>query len=443
MGKIRNKLIEKVSNAVATRKTSKKQLGLSIVSLILASAILVSATYCWYALAKGEGKTNNINLTTGNGLRVNDLGNTSKKFKDDSFLYPASSVDGRNLFFPTDGTDFSSETSKMTFRSANAGDRNYDYVQLDFTLTAEANYTGIYLDKSTSLKIDVPSDASSDYKAAAAKAEKAIRTAIYYDRMDKPVVFTSQMNPCSLEAVKDIDRTTGRCIEKANQLAVPFKDYFYGKKQLAMLNQGETRPFSLIIWFEGTDEVNCVSNYIMLKQLVLNLKFTTTWDNTVEINFEDVSTSTGTDEPEYNVAKLLSTHPEYSLVLNYNNTSHKIYDLKYTMQKAGNDQNDFKKWKCNIPGNAYNDLSFQILDGANNNSLVCEWRTNKSNSSTLDRGTATTYYADLFKVSTVTQGENTRYDYDISETPRGHWHDGDVEDHGGGHDGGLIYDDDW
>lgn len=418
MGKFRNRLTKNVSKAIASRKISKKQLLLSVVSLILALLILVSATYCWYALAKGVGNGKNINLTAGNGLRVNDLGDTSQKFKDDSVLLPASSVDGRNLFFPTDGTDFSTETSKMTFRSANAGDRNYDYVQLDFNLTAEANYTSIYLDKSTSLKIEVPDDASDTYRAAAAKAEKALRTAIYYEGMDKPVVFTSQMNPCSVDAVKDIDRTTGRFLESSSQLAVPFKDYSYGKNQLAMLNQGETRPFSLIIWLEGTD-ANCTSANVMLKQLVLNLKFTTSWDNTVDIIFTDEKQK---GETSSKIRNLMAAHPEYTLVLNYNNTSHKIENMKFTMQKTDTDG----QWKCSIPDNAYNDLTFMILDGANSNNVVYQWTKTENGGSTLNRGTATTYYVDTLN----------------GTDSRGHWHDGDIEDHGEGHDSGIIDDDD-
>lgn len=422
MGKFRNKLKENVSSAIAARHTSKKQLTLSVVSLILAFLILVSATYCWYALAKGTGKADNINLTVGNGLRVNDLGNLSKKFKDDSYLLPASSVDGRNIFFPTDGTDFSNETSKMTFRSANAGDRNFDYVQLDFNLTAEANYTGIYLDKDTSLKLDVPSDASSDYKAECAKAEKALRMAIYYEGMDNPVVFTPEMNPKSVDAVKDIDRTTGRFLESDKQLAVPFKNYAYGKKQLAMLNQGETRPFSLLIWLEGTDS-NCTSACAMLKQLVLNLTFTTSWDNTVEINFEDSTTG----KP---VAALLEAHPEYSLVLDYTNSNHNIKNLRFTMQKVT--ANDYSKWKCNIPDNAYNDLTFQILDGANADAVVYQWKHTNSGGSTLNRGTATNYFVDTLDTTAGTNNDSF-----------GHWHDGDIEDHGEGHDSGILDDDDW
>ena len=428
MGNSKHMLSSKVFKAAASKKTNKKQLRLSIVSLILTFAVLVSATFCWYALGKGSGTASNVTLSVGNGLRVNDLGDTTMKFNDDSFLRPASSVDGRNLFFPADGSDFSKETSRMTFRSANAGDRNFDYVQLDFNLTAEANYTGIYLDKSTSLKIEIPSDASAAYIEQAAKAEKALRTAIYYDGMDKPVVFTSQMNPCSVNAVKDIDRTTGRFLESSSQVAVPFKDYSYGKHQLAVLNQGETRPFSLIIWLEGTDEVNCVSDAVMLKQLVLNLKFTTSWDNTEDIVFEDIS-------PDQDVAAMLNQHLAYSLVLHYENKAHNIDDLNFTMQKVAAD--DWSKWHCSLPGNAYNDLTFQIRDGSGNNAVVYEWKVNSSGGATTNRGTATTYYAEHIN---PTSGGDTN---STGTQSYGHWFDGDSENHGEGHDSGIYDNDDW
>lgn len=425
MGKTRKGFKVWFDNTFVSKKTSKKKLVLSIVSLILSVVTLVSGTYCWFSLMKAEGKAQNVYLNVGKGLRVNDLGNSSQKFKDDSYLLPASSVDGRNLFFPTDGTDFSDQTTRMTFRSANAGDRNFDYVQLDFNLTAEANYTGIYLDKSTSLKIHVPNDADATYREQAKKAEKALRTAIYYDGMEKPVVFTSQMNPKYVDAVDDIDRTTGRFIQSGNQVAYPFKNYSYGKKQLAMLNQGETRPFSLIIWLEGTDE-NCTSTNVMLKQLELNLKFTTSWDNTVEINFKDQTAGSA-------VANMLESHPEYSLVLDYTDTAHKINNLKFTMQKVT--PNDYTQMKCNIPDIAVSDLTFQILDGADDDNVVYQWNTSPSGGSTLSRGTATEYTADTLDTNTT----------GLSNDSRGHWHDGDIEDHGEGHDdgGGISDDNDW
>lgn len=429
MGKSKSAFAKRIVEFAANGSKSKKKLLLSVVSLVLALMVLASATYCWYVLSKGEAEGNNVNLTVGQGLRVNDLGDSFKKISDNSYLLPASSVDGRNLYFPADGNDFATVTDKLTYRTANAGDRNYDYVQLDFNLTAEANYTGIYLDKDTSLSINVPDDATDDYRTACAKAQKAIRCAIYYEKMEQPVVFNAQNNPSSVNAVKEIDRTTGRFIDSEQQVAVPFKDYTYGKRQLAMLNQGETRPFSLLIWLEGTDE-NCVSNAVMLKQLVLNLKFTTSWDNKETIKFVDSQSGTP-------VKNFLDNHPGYSLVLNYHDKSKGIESLRFTMYKSANFETN-NTWFCNIPGIAYNEITFQLVNDSNGEA-VCTWDRapeSQGGGSTKNRGTATTYYSDEFS---YTQNNN-----DITfGSPAGHWHDGDIEDSGNGHDIGEIDDDDW
>lgn len=419
MGKNIKGISKRVFNMFGFIKADRKKLSLSIVSLVLSAVVLVSATFCWYALSQADANGRNISLSVGQGLRVNDLGESFQNIADDSYLLPASSVDGRNLYFPADGTDFSTTTSKMTFRTANAGDRNYDYVQYDFNLTAEANYTGIYLDKDTSLSIEVPDDASADYKTACAKAQKALRAAIYYEKMEKPAVFNAQNNPSSVNAVDDVDRTTGRFIESSQQVAVPFRDYSYGKRQLAMLNQGETRPFSLIIWLEGTDS-NCVSDgvceSVMLKQIVLNLKFTTTWDNKTTIKFID-----NTDNKD--VKNFMANNPGYSLMLDYTNDSRDISHLKFTMYKSSNFDTD-NAWYCNIPDNAYNDLTFQIVNDATGEAEY-EWTESPNGTSTRNRGTASVYYVDTF------------------DPEKGHWHDGDIEDQGAGHDIGEIDDDDW
>lgn len=418
---------KKIAKFAEKGNSRRKKLCLSIVSLALALMVLCSATYCWYVLSQGEAEGNNVNLTVGQGLRVNDLGDSLKKISDNSYLLPASSVDGRNLYFPADGNDFATVTDKLTYRTANAGDRNYDYVQLDFNLTAEANYTGIYLDKDTSLTINVPDGASAAYRTACEKAQKAIRCAIYYEKMDTPVVFNAQNNPSSVNAVKEIDRTTGRFIDSEQQVALPFKDYTYGKRQLAMLNQGETRPFSLLIWLEGTDE-NCVSSSVMLKQLKLNLKFTTSWDNKETIKFVDQSNLTDNDpDNDYAVKTFLDNHPGYSLVLNYTDSSKEIENLRFTMYKSSTD-NSNNTWYCNIPGIAYSDLEFQLIDDSDG-SVKFRWNETGDGASTLNRGTATTYYSDAF-------------DSNLGTTA-GHWHDGDIEDNGNGQDVGEIDDDDW
>ena len=73
-------------------------------------------------------RKNVFSLESSAALRVNDgqedLSNhlVVKNFK----LEEASSVDGRNMFFPSEG-NFKDSTSAMKFREGTAGDRNKTY----------------------------------------------------------------------------------------------------------------------------------------------------------------------------------------------------------------------------------------------------------------------------------------------------------------------------
>ena len=59
----------------------------------------------------------------------------------DAKLKEASSVDGRNMFFPVDrgyGVEGQSvDTSEMKFREGTVGDKNNGYIYSDFTLTGQ------------------------------------------------------------------------------------------------------------------------------------------------------------------------------------------------------------------------------------------------------------------------------------------------------------------
>ena len=109
-------------------KKSLRRLAISVVSLTIAIVAFTTATFSWFTAGHAELNVLNFELDCGKGLRVNDTGTSTLQFSQvDKNLIPASSVDGRNLYFPADGSDFSSTTSQMTFRSANVGDKNSNY----------------------------------------------------------------------------------------------------------------------------------------------------------------------------------------------------------------------------------------------------------------------------------------------------------------------------
>lgn len=442
---------KKLKHLEVGKRSSKRQVIMSVVSLILAMLVLMSATYSWYVVHQSVGYTNDIKLDTGKGLRVNDLENTLENISDKSFLLPASSLDGRNLFFAADGSKFDSTTTQeLTYRNANVGDKNVNYVQIDFQLTAEANNTSVYLDTSAPEENNgIPrthlyfSGWDDDKKARdngwenadeAIEYSKALRVALFYEGMDdnKPIVFSSQNQTATTNAVTEIDRTTGEYLDDERQIAYPFKDYAYGKKQIITMNQAETRNFSLILWLEGTDEKHCVSEKVIGKKIDFSFALTTSWENTVKIRFRD---------DQNQIADFLDKNPNCSLVLNYNDASHGIVDYKVTMYKESEQDNGRDVWYCNIPGTAYNDLTFEIVDDSNrkiygynfetgkqDNSRPLNWTQTKSGVSTKYRGDSTLY---------INDGWNNSY-------YAGHWYDGDIEEKGDGGDSGEVDgDDDW
>lgn len=432
-------------------RSNKRQVIMSVVSLILATLVLMSATYSWFIVHQSVGYTDQIKLDTGKGLRVNDLENTLENISDKSFLLPASSLDGRNLFFAADGSEFrSTSTEKLTYRNANVGDKNVNYVQVDFQLTAEANNTGVYLDTTapeenngiprthlyfTGWKNDEEAKANGWNSAEEAiEYSKALRVALFYEGMDdnKPIVFSSQNQTVTTDAVTEIDRTSGEYLDSERQIAYSFKDYAYGKKQIITMNQAETRNFSLILWLEGTDEKHCISEKVIGKKIDFSFALTTSWENTVKIRFRD---------DQNQIADFLDSKPQYSLILNYNDPSHGIVDYKVTMYKENEQENGHVVWYCNIPGTAYNDITFEIVDDANrkiygynfdsksaDTSRPLEWTKTKSGVSTKYRGESTLY---------INDGWNNGY-------YAGHWYDGEIEEKGDGGDSGEVGgDDDW
>lgn len=427
MGKFKSSLFKAVDQLTIGSAVSRKKLILSVVSLILAFTVLVSSTFCWFALKNSNGQFNSMGLLTDVGLRSNDVGERFNYLTDHAFLLPASSVDGRNMYFPSDGTDFSSDTTNITYRTANTGDKNDGYLQYDFDLMAEANYTSVYIDLSHT-KVEIKIDDNNDSPEVVAKKielTKAIRTAVFYDGMpnNKPIIFNSQNKTTENYAVDQVDRTDGSLLSTSRQRAAPFRDYTYGKTPIAVLDQGEKRRFSIIVWIEGTDE-NCIDD-LGGQQIDFQIGFTTSWDHKAKIVFEDQQDT---------IKNMMNTNT-YSLYLNYNDPEHNITDSKFPMYYDSEESTSSGHdcWYCYIPDNAEHEISFQILNSSNNLVTVSgvqqKWEQNVNGDYTLNRLDATKYINDGI----------------VSTTVRGHWYDGDIEDKGNGSDnGGIIdFDEDW
>lgn len=426
MGKAFKKKISTVTEYARSDRRTLRQLAMSVISLIIASIVLATATFSWFSIKTSEIDANNFKLDCGKGLRVNDSGTSTLTFSQvEKYLIPASSVDGRNLFFPTDGSDFSSTTSLMTFRSANVGDKNVNYIQIDFTLTAQQNHTALYInDEKTSLK--VKDEHGAEFSTSKAGA---LRSALWSSTAEEgvpntPIVFNASNSTVRTAAVADVDRSTGAFIGDGRQVAHAFSEYSFGGEPVATLSKGVETKFSYIIWLEGCDS-KCTDK-ILNKYIEVKLAFTTSWDKTQTIRFKDETEGSW-------VTNLLNrqTNP-YSLNLHYeevdgnnqptgSNTDFNMY--KYINTVDG-------EWSCNIPGDMRKNISFVLRPSDESETTYIFTMSSKtSGASTLDRGSNRQYIAELDSATS----DKTKC--------RGYWKAvGDSD--GSGHDGGGSFDGD-
>lgn len=418
-----------VGHVKFSRRTVRQML-MSLVSLVVVFVVLTSMTFSWFTNKTSTLNINTFTLDCGKGLRVNDSGTSQLSFNQvDKNLIPASSVDGRNLYFATDGSDFSSVTESMTFRSANVGDKNENYIQIDFTLTAQQNHTALYInDEKTSIQIRNTNPQTEYSKTQAAPLRSALWSSTAENGVpNTPIVFNPTTSTVRTAAVADVDRATGAFIASGRQVAHAFSEYAFGGTPVATLSKGVETKFSYIIWLEGTDP-KCTDK-ISAKDIKIELAFTTSWDKTQTIRFED-----GTSETLIK-SKLTRQENPYSLILRYYEVENGVQSSTYTdfnMYKY-TDAADNKVWSCNIPGDMRKNIYFVLqpptATAATETTYLFEVDT--SGNSTVDRGSNRLYVAD--DLTSATHNSKT---YNC----HGHWvavgdSDGAGHDEGGGFEG--------
>lgn len=422
---------EKHNDHIALLKSLKKQrkylsvqFFLSIISLFIAMVVFITSSLAWFSMKTAKLDAANFSLECGKGLRVNDSGTSDFQLKNvTKYILPASSVNGRNLFFPTDGSDFSDKTKEITYRSANVGDKNQNYIQIDFDLTAQANNTALYInEEKTFMKVKTQIQSDSD---ASTTLAAPLRMAIWSSVTDSddipmaPVVFNPTGKTYTTAAVESVDRSSGKITgSTGRQVSHAFSDYAYGGEPVAVLSKGVETHFSVIIWLEGADP-KCTYEKMSAKDIIMGLAFTTSWDKTQVVRFK-------TDETW--ITDLIgSGSNHHALSLHYkDHDTGEITD--FDMYPYNESESE---WFCNMPGDMTNEVSFVLTPGKDSvNQNTYEFTKHDANgSSTLDRGVNRLYVA---KGSAAT---NTRQ-------CTGHWVPlGDSD--GGGNDSGDIDGDDF
>lgn len=383
------KLKERMQNSFFAlsdnRLLGRKKLAISYVSLFLVFTLVLVTTVAWFTV-KDTASINSqaFSLESSAALRVNDgqedLSNhlVVKGFK----LEEASSVDGRNMFFPSEG-NFKDSTSAMKFREGTAGDRNKTYVYKDFKLNADSDMTNVYI-KGYNITI-----VSADGKTVLGKFDGSTEII----RNDKGVPVDQKVyDPCPLRlafitdssktptvidpsALIDEHAKNYNAVSSTNMNGSPatklsscktFSDfYFYSGESLFTLLGQKPLDVTLVAWFEGAYEDQSVYDKYAGASVTIDVELESNYNDMEAITFIDKTIG---DKGE-NTPWIKTDDCIVTMQYKDTDTTQKTVVMKYLGSVDG-----YNTWTAALPKDVTTDISFFRFN-TTNNIIYNSWHT--------------------------------------------------------------------
>lgn len=359
-----------VSKHCGNVSRSFKDISYSYISLFLVVMVLVGTTVSWFTIKDNANINSNImNFNSGTGLRVNDGEDITNHIIVDNFkIDEASSVDGRNLFFPNKNVDGDNNlTYSLQYRDATVGDKNQRFLYKDFTVSADSKETDVYVKSYTITVGDEVFNGSTQILFDNSKPPKPtdivthdtcpIRIAFITDSQDKPTVF----DPTALvdryaktyPAISSTALDTGSVINTENSTSISFSDYYYAVGKPIFTLEGTTpKKVTMVAWLEGTGD-NC--DKYAGKPLSIDIE--------LESNFKDMELITFVDDTvgdnDASVTHWINKDNDCIVTMTYKDIT--TTDSPYRtviMQENGNDDKGNPTWVAPIPEKVVTDITF-------------------------------------------------------------------------------------
>ena len=385
------KLKERMQNSFFAlsdnRLLGRKKLAISYVSLFLVFTLVLVTTMAWFTV-KDTASINSqaFSLESSAALRVNDgqedLSNhlVVKDFK----LEEASSVDGRNMFFPSEG-NFKDSTSAMKFREGTVGDRNKTYVYKDFKLNADSDMTNVYIkgynitivsaDRKTVLgKFDGSTEIIRDDKGVPVNQKVydpcPLRLAFITDSSKTPTVIDPS-------ALIDEHAKNYNAVSSTNMVGSPttklsscktFSDfYFYSGESLFTLLGQKPLDVTLVAWFEGAYEDQSVYDKYAGASVTIDVELESNYNDMEAITFIDKTKGDdGKENPWIKTNDCIVT-------MQYKDTD---ATQKTVVMKDLGEVNGYNTWTAALPKYVITDISF-FRFSTTNNIIYNSWHTKK------------------------------------------------------------------
>lgn len=382
------KLKERMQNSIFAlsdnRLLGRKKLAISYVSLFLVFTLVLVTTVAWFTVKDTASINSQVfSLESSAALRVNDgqedLSNhlVVKDFK----LEEASSVDGRNMFFPSEG-NFKDSTSVMKFREGTAGDRNKTYVYKDFKLNADSDMTNVYIkgynititsaDGTVLGKFDGSTEIIRNDKGVPVDQKVydpcPLRLAFITDSSKTPVV----IDPSALidEHAKNYNavsstNTDGSPATKLSSCKTFSDFYFYSGESLFTLLGQKPLDVTLVAWFEGAYEDQSVYDKYAGASVTIDVELESNYNDMEAITFIDKTRGDkGENTPWIKTDDCIVT-------MQYKDTdaTQKTVVMKYLGPVGG-----YNTWTAALPKGGTTDISF-FRFSTTNNIIYNSWHT--------------------------------------------------------------------
>lgn len=286
-------------------KGKLKRISVSYLSIFLVLMVILGSTVAWFTINDtADVRSTDFTMESVTGLRVNDGEDLENHININNMrLAEASSVDGRNMYFPTTGT-FTSNTSEMVFREGNTGDKNVNYCYRDFTLTGDSGVTYVYV-KSYSVEVDRKDSSGNIVKesfdgltkltrdengvpiAQETHAECPIRIALITDSATTPMVIDPSAlisNYANTYNAVDMIDGNGKAVTKTS-VATSFSDYYYTTgRPIFTLNGSNPVTVAFVVWIEGTSDA--CDQYVD-QNIKIDIELESNWTDMDYITFVD------------------------------------------------------------------------------------------------------------------------------------------------------------
>ena len=375
--KLKDKFCDFLNGLVDSRLNNTKKVTTSYVALFLVLSIFAVSTFSWFTIRDTATiDSDPFSLESAAGMRVNkgeEIRNTITV--KDAKLKEASSVDGRNMFFPVDrgyGVEGQSvDTSEMKFREGTVGDKNNGYIYSDFTLTGQTGgQVEVYV-KSYKVQVHNRNTNKDEVYDGA--------THITVDGNSKPSTYLAYQNPCpiriafirnSAEASTVIDPTAiidnyadeCQAVSSVNSLGSAtttkargrsFSDYYFGTgAPLFTLDGLKSQNITMVAWLEATGE-NC--DAYEGQDVSITVELESNWKDMEYVTFVD-KTKGDADDDENTELRWVGNAGCF-LVMTY-------YDENFAnpksvvMSESKSDGNKPIEWIAYLPKDKITNISF-------------------------------------------------------------------------------------